>query len=160
MEFLLLQSETQVPETVVSACAPPNRICKTPSRHLPAPWDPLGVGGAAELLFVLVLRPSHCCLSIHLLWSHTFFALSIWFMTHIYDTCVWVLFLRRTLLAHTSSGPQNPWQIRAHASHLLSGKDQTSEHILDLTVSHTHKCEDGLPTSERPSHANEKSIAS
>lgn len=48
-------------------------------------------------------------------------------------------------------------RIRAEtqASHLFSGEGQTSECMLDSTMSHTHKCEDGLPTTLKSNHANE-----
>lgn len=78
--------------------------------------------GEAELLlglFAVLLSPSHRCLSIYLFWTHASFALSFWYMT---NTSIWMLSLRRMLLAHYQLRvSEPPTKSEPQASHLLSG---------------------------------------
>lgn len=137
------------PETLVSALnnfSPPNSLYTKSPCLPPAPCGSVQRG--AELLWCLLVQvPSNLAVfpSTSL---NTYFVFTVYLAHDQYLGLI--LSLRRTLLSMSTGSEPRP----KHSTCSV-GKGQTSECILDSTMSHTHKCEDGLPTSLKTNHANE-----
>lgn len=115
-----------------------------------------GVAEPLLYLFVPVLSPTQL-LSFHSSLLGPYFVYAVC-LVHDQHLCLDVVSQKNIPHSLPAEGLRSPHQMRAPASHLLHRRIRTSECILDLTMSRTHKCEDGLPTSKRPSHENERSI--